>query len=539
MSTNKYEKIWNNREPSQRKELLLQWASGTIPLSNEQLLFSLNKVVVLSDVELSNKYIDYLNQFVFNDENRSRALIQSLSFDYHIAFVLFALSRHIADNFKLILILKEKFPYISLDSGHHLPKTKAIFIDIEASIFRYIKAFTFADDTSISDFNKLLFLLFSNQLMDSTKRYIDWMFENRSQYAQLSKLYEHIQKFKSRHEFIRTLSLSYLSSLAYLRANREEEQAANDLFIRIASFVDIPPEKRSNLFQKIQVVLKNIVSYPDPDKEDELEEHFNNISRLDEQIVSEFLVYLFKSDSGLGQQLYKKMDPKSDLYKKCSKHIPKQPTKVQKPSVEDNESVEGSEQDGSVSDHSDSELETSEHDHDTSDELELDYFKAEEWDFKLSLLTPAMFNTTSDKTSDELINALNSIAQHARKHLTSKATSVRAKEGRKKYGELMDLFSEFGSIKSNSTEDALRAARDILMERLDKDPEKSNLLKNRKGFFEAYKSVSKCLSAVGVKHFKYKDRTAESTTDHLLILLLDTINDELKSLDVSVEVTVD
>ena len=78
--------------------------------------------------------------------------------------------------------------------------------------------------------------------------------------------------------------------------------------------------------------------------------------------------------------------------------------------------------------------------------------------------------------------------------------------------------------------------RDILMGHLDRTPKNSDLLKNRGGFFGAYKTLSKCLSAVGFKHFTYNKRTAESTTDHLLISLLDAVNDELKSLAPAVEI---
>ena len=73
------------------------------------------------------------------------------------------------------------------------------------------------------------------------------------------------------------------------------------------------------------------------------------------------------------------------------------------------------------------------------------------------------------------------------------------------------------------------------MEHLEKKPKESELLKNRGRFFGAYKTFSKIYDRVGLLHYSYRKqdgtkRTAESTTDHLLIQLHDAMNDELELL---------
>ena len=146
------------------------------------------------------------------------------------------------------------------------------------------------------------------------------------------------------------------------------------------------------------------------------------------------------------------------------------------------------------------------------------YFNRNDWATNKEILTKKLFDKNAEVSEDLKINfqhALDDLARHARLNLDSAFTTKRALAGRKKYEVLSNLFQE-----SENLEDLLNNIRMFLEV---KNPDNSPLLKNRGGFFSAYKTFSRAANFLGAEHYKFGTRTAVSRTDHYLIALYDTI----------------
>jgi len=141
--------------------------------------------------------------------------------------------------------------------------------------------------------------------------------------------------------------------------------------------------------------------------------------------------------------------------------------------------------------------------------------------------------------SEDVIKALDHLARHARWHLEITSSSDRAKAASAKLAALKALFAEFNLVEGETERDRLTAIKEIIEGKFsDYSYHRSDLLKNRKGFFGAYKSYSQLLSFFGVKHFRYKsdriDQTSLSSVHHYLIELCDAINKQIDTLKPSV-----
>ncbi len=130
------------------------------------------------------------------------------------------------------------------------------------------------------------------------------------------------------------------------------------------------------------------------------------------------------------------------------------------------------------------------------------------------------------------IEAFDKIAKHAARYLHSDWDTDRAQAGNEKYAQLVQLFQAIRNIDDFDAIERLTKIRALIIAELEADPDENNLISNRGGFFGAYKTMSKCLNKLGFLHYSYKGRTAISTTDHLLIELVDTINEHLMNLGV-------
>jgi len=151
------------------------------------------------------------------------------------------------------------------------------------------------------------------------------------------------------------------------------------------------------------------------------------------------------------------------------------------------------------------------------------FFRADGWGIRRASLLAGLFGDLKDKP-ESLQLSLNEIAGHARRHLNHDWNTTRAKAGREKYNQLVTLFDRLRLVEGDDRETRLTAARKLIADHLEETPKESSLLKNRGGFFGVYKSKSKFLNWAHFHHYSYGDRTAVSTTDHLLIKLYDEID---------------
>lgn len=79
----------------------------------------------------------------------------------------------------------------------------------------------------------------------------------------------------------------------------------------------------------------------------------------------------------------------------------------------------------------------------------------------------------------------------------------------------------------------MQELQSLVKDALDGKHEYRLLKDNRGGFFGAYKTYGRILNAVGFYHFSYTnsngiERTAESTTDHLLMKLYDEVSEAVQ-----------
>ncbi len=151
-------------------------------------------------------------------------------------------------------------------------------------------------------------------------------------------------------------------------------------------------------------------------------------------------------------------------------------------------------------------------------ELNKNFFERDHWADNKTQLLEKLFEHEDLSESSKIAfeKAIDDLAKHARLNLNSKFTTKRALAGQKKYQALSTLFQE-----SETLEDLQKNTRKLLDT---KNPDKSTLLKNRGGFFGAYKTFSCAASFFGAKHYKFGNRTAISRTDHYLIALSDVID---------------
>ncbi len=147
-------------------------------------------------------------------------------------------------------------------------------------------------------------------------------------------------------------------------------------------------------------------------------------------------------------------------------------------------------------------------------EKERSYFNPKTWPTHCTELLKKLDINEDNKA--ELEHALNNLANHAHHHLNSVFNTERAKMGHKKYTLIQNLLENSEDLNSlhKSIEEILNT----------KNPEKSDLLKNRRGFFGAYKTICKIANHRGYKNYKFKTRIAISRTDHYLIELHHALN---------------
>lgn len=152
-----------------------------------------------------------------------------------------------------------------------------------------------------------------------------------------------------------------------------------------------------------------------------------------------------------------------------------------------------------------------------------DYFDENAWSINRNEILQKLFapEEPQNVTQDLIVHALDDLAKHARDHLKSSVNTNRAHAGQQKYDALISLLDNAKNF-------------DELMENVEKlldveDPNKSPLLKNRGGFFGAYKTLSRIANSLGKEHYAYRQRTAISRTDHYLIALYDALNAAKKS----------
>ncbi len=377
---------------------------------------------------------------------------------------------------------------------------------------------------------------FAFTIFNEDNRFIDLMFDKKDNEF-LYNFYRFLELMKNAGgitkritSIIRKASTAYFANLSFTRSGDVLSDADRDnfLIIRMANYTDFSDELaelKTSFFLQIANVFVDIIDNPDEKYQPEIVRCFNQLDKFNDEILKDFVDYL---------QLHQ-----VDMYRKIHRAIKKIAKDFHQPFPP------------RISEIFENKDEKSDHESENNESGEapkpakktktvlrkLKYFDVEgAWDVNRGFLIRRMLNSEDESDAPQIETALNNLAEHARKHLDSDGTSVRAKAGRQKYEDLVALFQELHDrTKSNPDLEGLERAREILEDHLDKDPKDSALLKNRRGFFGAYTTVSKCLNALGVAHFKYKERTAESTTDHLLIALLDTINEHLKSAEHSTE----
>lgn len=136
--------------------------------------------------------------------------------------------------------------------------------------------------------------------------------------------------------------------------------------------------------------------------------------------------------------------------------------------------------------------------------------------------------TPENRLTKDIMQTVNDIVDHANRHLSSTYNSSRAQEGREKYAALVELFQEIKNTDDPNPIDRLGNIRTLIRTELNKDPNQSDLLKNRGGFFGAYKTVSKLLDKFGKEHYRYNDRTSISSLDHLMMIFEAKVNARLQ-----------
>lgn len=425
------------------------------------------------------------------DNNKDKAMLH--------CFVL--LLKEIKKYYKYILEIKKDI-FEEKESPYPLAK-KFLFEDIEVAVFQFLSDPNnyYSDETIKPKSLKKLFSqtltedysVFENRLnlkvSNSKKTYIDIMFENIDVYNQaLSGWYDifvHLNKDEGFYEKDKFFKLVRSTSTQQFLQFQYDKDKSNALMLKMSQFVDFKPEQIKAFFADIEAVFA-------PENHENLElmkRHCLEIStHLSQHLLDEFVSALAPESANKLAEIFADMKcvsvSNSVLMKKLKNdHAPK--------TVFENQS-------------------------------------------KVAPFTKTLWKNYSSSIEMQYLTAqstvakpLNELVEYTRSLHRFHPSSERSNAGATKYDNLVRLLKDLSEVKGDAYEERLEAAKVLLEGMLNTKPEDSDLLKNRGGFFGAYKTYSRCMNAVGFKHFAFKHgdtvRTAESTTDHLLMTIYDEI----------------
>ncbi len=381
-----------------------------------------------------------------------------------------------------------------------------------------------------------LFLLIEGQNIS----FVDVLF-NKKEHNKLVSLYRIFEESlklseldEESLEHIKILSSRYFSNIQYARQMEYDPATAwdNSLKVRMSAFVNFTTKKKNAFFDELIEVLQDTFDHPNGKMPDEVKSCFVHLDRLNDELLDDFVEYLLEQNADLSENMLKD----ASLPNRIFQVFESKKTRV--------DSDQSHHQDCSHDENSEHSIdqEYSEYVSEDPTVIKDRFFREDQWLATRQSIILGALNSQPDAVSEDIFFALDELANYANEELEKEGKSSRVKAGRQKYNELVSLFDEFGKISSNSSVEAMTAARDILVKHLEKDPKDSELLKNRGGFFGAYNTFSKIYNRLGLLHYSYRKqdgtkRVAVSTTDHLLMQLLDAMNDQLNAADHSVEVS--
>jgi len=549
------EAYWSYANDDQKKLMLLNTDGFTGGLENNiyfpTTLFWLQRVVGSQDKEITEAYSSLIRDIIDEQalsliECVKNANLENPVKDKVIAFVLTALSGDIDKHFERIALFgeflqdKEKDFPLSRKAYFYCDKLQLDRLKSkidEATTPEYL--FSLDPDRDFRPYAKYCKRAFSFTLEDPTKRYTDILFE-KMEYRALNNFYhlvELVSKTELSHEEInlmREVSAQYFKEMKNWAKPRVSPY--NYLYIRLANLIEHSAEDKVAIFSHLLEALKQSMAHPGEMSEQDAvlydkgltknqHKYLHNICDLKKDLLVPLVAYVIENDNEFADELLKvaRLDDDFKPLLRAFHNLKSKRVHESQPQPQSNP-VELLDED--VVDEPQSVFVELLDDEEVS--IKDPFFRAGGWDIRRASFLAGLFGDLKDKP-ESLQLSLNEIAGHARRHLNHDWNTTWAKAGREKYNQLVTLFDQLRSVEGDDRVTRLTAARELIANHLEETPKESSLLKNRGGFFGAYKTMSKFLNWVHFHHYSYGGRTAVSTTDHLLIKLYDEIDEQLKT----------